>query len=1076
MSAVRKVRPCFLVASDPTYHFGSPAPIRDGLGAFLFELNDDTLADSLLDLFYREATERPFDLTAVPRSRLSTTELVLAKREVTRAETIGRNLNCEEYGTDDDVFRAIGWCAIRLDELLAELQAVIEEAAFETSPPTDARYFVRESHLPALPVPSNLNEALDKLVYVLERHRLLFLYFMSASRRNPAATGRRMGGVDEQVMRSDVRGYDRFIDDIDSEGEFLFRNRWFLDRYVEEAINRFGHGLGVKPDVEGASHPYWFLEEGGAAYLQDSADAIISTARELRRFGGAARESLVITAVGVAYERGSSQWYSSAITRWEYLSELDVAIADLKKAAVFPECIQSAVSNSSDENGIFYLSMHSDERIYNEDPAVLGTWADDPKYLPIAEHTGYFFKVQGAQVAQRLIRLFEKGIKPQVESDGETKFRVHFAARPIDDCDADEQLLIEEQISTIRQAVEKRHTGWRLQNGLRLRGNIVIAGEELLGQRPPLSGELVSNERLFDQAQRWCDKITGRDTTPVPSVAEGPPTESSQEGSEVESPRAPDAVLRLALPTAVIAAAGLRDLGRVRTFYPEAIPLGDAKAMHELLAGELASAVATCNLERVFEVAPIPDPEQTGSDVEVSALMGVLVMNHPDFAIDPSSAEPGANNMKEILQRCQGEAADDVRAIVHRILTAMLYDCRMPAPVDDPSFKEAPRFLQMLRTYWSVVRQLVLHHIDAPTGFQPHPLMPLMVNLKARIDACFVQLVSCQGAERAQACVTSLINIVLSGEPDALQAEPEWSYEQVGGVDRFIEEARLDLGAKSYPMTAAEELCLQQAQKALDDYEQQVKSSWAKMIKRVETKRDQFSPAQPAGASADSKQEELRAFSGGTMVFFQDRVELCGANICSGARSQSRRRILDLLRAKVADGIYAAYSGEELAEKVDLKGREPAVAGVIRDLRNEIVDALRGQARIECGRQEVILSGGRGYRFADCVSVQDGESLFEAPIGDIDPEGDVPNVPDQAKVDVPNDPNPDDPYVPDDEGEVRRKWIVQELGKGRKLRAPDIERELDCSLKTAKRDLKSLKDEGLIEYVGASRTGYYRLR
>jgi biotin operon repressor len=376
----------------------------------------------------------------------------------------------------------------------------------------------------------------------------------------------------------------------------------------------------------------------------------------------------------------------------------------------------------------------------------------------------------------------------------------------------------------------------------------------------------------------------------------------------------------------------------------------------------------------------------------------------------------------------------------------------------------------MLRSYWGVVRQLVLHHIDAPAGFRPHPLMPLVVNLQVRIDACFGQLVNCKGAERAQGSISSLIDIVLSGEPDDLQAVPEWSYEQVGGVDRFIEEARLILGAKSYPMTAAEEMCLQQAQKALDDYEQEVKSSWAKMVKRAETKRDQFSPAQPA-ASTDSKQQELRAFSGGTMVFFQDRVELCGANICSGPRSRSRRRILDLLRAKLADGNYAAYSGEELAEQVGLKGREPAVAGVIRDLRNEIVDALRGQAKIECARHGIILSGGRGYRLADCISVQDGEPPTEALITDMELKSDVPNVPDRADANV-----PDVPDVPDDAAAARRAWILLRLADGQQLQAPAIAEQLKCSTKTAQRDLQALKNEGRIEFVGPARTGYYRLK
>jgi hypothetical protein len=41
---------------------------------------------------------------------------------------------------------------------------------------------------------------------------------------------------------------------------------------------------------------------------------------------------------------------------------------------------------------------------------------------------------------------------------------------------------------------------------------------------------------------------------------------------------------------------------------------------------------------------------------------------------------------------------------------------------------------------------------------------------------------------------------------------------------------------------------------------------------------------------------DASTFSGGEIVFFADRVELCGVDICSGPRSRTKRRILDLLR------------------------------------------------------------------------------------------------------------------------------------------------------------------------------------
>jgi hypothetical protein len=123
---------------------------------------------------------------------------------------------------------------------------------------------------------------------------------------------------------------------------------------------------------------------------------------------------------------------------------------------------------------------------------------------------------------------------------------------------------------------------------------------------------------------------------------------------------------------------------------------------------------------------------------------------------------------------------------------------------------------------------------------------------------------------------------------------------------------------------------------------------------------------QPQNAEA-VQVRKLKAFDGGEMVFYDDHVELCGVTICGGPRCQNRRSVLDLLRKKKPNGCFVAYSGEELGAKAGFKG-QGTTSGVVRDLRTDIVESLRDQAHLTCGRNDVILSGGPGYRFADCVA------------------------------------------------------------------------------------------------------------
>ncbi len=165
------------------------------------------------------------------------------------------------------------------------------------------------------------------------------------------------------------------------------------------------------------------------------------------------------------------------------------------------------------------------------------------------------------------------------------------------------------------------------------------------------------------------------------------------------------------------------------------------------------------------------------------------------------------------------------------------------------------------------------------------------------------------------------------------------------------------------------------------------------------------------------------------------------------------------------DGTFVTIGSKKLEEKIGLGGGPNSVPGLIQTLRKRISQEL-GSVDVECGRHDVIVRTKHGYQFKNWITVQDRDGERAPNDQGHDALNAGQNVPNHADPDVPNDPNPDDPNVPDGDAEARRNWIIRELGQGRKLRAPDIVGGLDCSLKTAKRDLKFLKDERRIEFVG----------
>lgn len=56
----------------------------------------------------------------------------------------------------------------------------------------------------------------------------------------------------------------------------------------------------------------------------------------------------------------------------------------------------------------------------------------------------------------------------------------------------------------------------------------------------------------------------------------------------------------------------------------------------------------------------------------------------------------------------------------------------------------------------------------------------------------------------------------------------------------------------------------------------------------------------------------------------------------------------------------------------------------------------------------------------------------------------------------------------------RQHWFMAQLQRGGQVKAEDIVSQWKVSLATAKRDIASLREKELVEFVGATKTGSYR--
>ncbi len=90
----------------------------------------------------------------------------------------------------------------------------------------------------------------------------------------------------------------------------------------------------------------------------------------------------------------------------------------------------------------------------------------------------------------------------------------------------------------------------------------------------------------------------------------------------------------------------------------------------------------------------------------------------------------------------------------------------------------------------------------------------------------------------------------------------------------------------------------------------------------------------------------------------------------SGPADPRQAALLGALRHRTTTGTYIARSGPEFATELSITGGQNGVAGAVRDFRNHATEILLKQLQFACDPQDIIRSGGPGYRLHEWV-IQD---------------------------------------------------------------------------------------------------------
>lgn len=220
------------------------------------------------------------------------------------------------------------------------------------------------------------------------------------------------------------------------------------------------------------------------------------------------------------------------------------------------------------------------------------------------------------------------------------------------------------------------------------------------------------------------------------------------------------------------------------------------------------------------------------------------------------------------------------------------------------------------------------------------------------------------------------------------------------------------------------------------------------------------SRAGAATRSGPSHTEAPQPFEQGEMVFGEHRIELCGVRVCGGTESGLIREILDELRCENSRGGFVQRSGDDLARLTGCKRGQNAIAEAVAAFRTQAAEQLLAEANILIDRkQDIIVNDGRhGYRLSPKITVHDADDCQSPARGTVNGlQTDALTVGDDPEL------NP------------RQRWAIGRMATNGEFRKADIMAQFKCSTTTAERDLRDLRRQGRIEFVGPAKTGYWRL-
>ncbi|WP_197904712.1 hypothetical protein [Desulfosarcina alkanivorans] len=288
------------------------------------------------------------------------------------------------------------------------------------------------------------------------------------------------------------------------------------------------------------------------------------------------------------------------------------------------------------------------------------------------------------------------------------------------------------------------------------------------------------------------------------------------------------------LTNAVAATICLRDLVRIKCFYPDAIPEGDFDSLMDSLTEWINCSVEKEPLLKKIsdELFKIETSEASSYLDSLSAFYSVMLLHHPDMPLIDSDPGKTKDTISKIMNKCIEESLQPIKDAGEYVINAKLKSCIYPTPEGQQQYRSTSRYFMMLREYWMLCQRAITDRTCHHVAWHPYPLSTLVTNLKHRIDTCIKGMseTGFEFNENIKSDMEELVEALLLWDVDEISIGGEELLNKIQTVTLWLEETDIKLGRCLVAMIPEEQTYIEYARQLFENYDNDAKTSFKRML------------------------------------------------------------------------------------------------------------------------------------------------------------------------------------------------------------------------------------------------------